>query len=82
MRRMTFRSPSVAALSLLLLLTAVALPAQWGPPEESSETAAAKNEKIPLDERCQLWFGSFRTVFMSPEHFYDLAATLAGRAES
>lgn len=43
---------------------------------------APAKEKIPLDERCQLWFGSFRTVFMSPEHFYDLAATLAGRAES
>lgn len=43
---------------------------------------APPNEKIALDERCQLWFGSFRTVFMSPEHFYDLAATLAGRAEA
>ena len=43
---------------------------------------APANEKIALDDRCQLWFGSFRTVFMSPEHFYDLAATLAGRADS
>ena len=43
---------------------------------------APANEKVALDERCQLWFGSFRTVFMSPELFYDLAATLAGRAEA
>ncbi|MGE0713130.1 MAG: FHA domain-containing protein [Planctomycetota bacterium] len=40
---------------------------------------ATPNERVALEERCQVWLGSFRGVFLSPENFFDLASALAGR---
>jgi len=33
--------------------------------------------RIPLEDRCSVWLGSFRGVFLSPDMFYDLLAKLA-----
>jgi pSer/pThr/pTyr-binding forkhead associated (FHA) protein len=44
-----------------------------------NKVKAAANERVALEERCNVWFGSFRGVFLSPENFFDLATMLAGR---
>lgn len=33
--------------------------------------------RVPLDDRCSVWLGSFRGVFLSPDQFYDLLEKLA-----
>ncbi|MCA8923968.1 MAG: FHA domain-containing protein [Planctomycetes bacterium] len=34
-------------------------------------------ERVPLEDRCSVWLGSFRGVFLSPDEFFDLVGVLA-----